>query len=150
MAKDCIALSMVENPWLRRLVLLCDARIMFPTCNQLMNEHFPNLLATTMEHYIYPLINSCEIVTVTFDLWMSRVGYDTFAAVVNFVDKSWVPQHVTMGLFDAPKTSEVALAEIDLCICARRALSHRIHTDSSFRHGESYRPPSNYKTLEIL
>jgi hypothetical protein len=112
MAKGCIALSMVENPWLRRLVLRCDARIVFSTRNQLVNEHIPNLLATTMERYVYPLINSCETVSVTFDLWMSRAIYDTFAAVVNFVDKSWVPQHVTMGLFDASKTSGVALAEI--------------------------------------
>jgi hypothetical protein len=102
-AKGCIALSMVENPWLRRLVLRCDAGVVFPTRSQLVNEHIPNLLATTMERYVYPLINSCETVSVTFDLWMSRAGYDTFAAIVNFVDKSWIPQYVTMGLFDAPQ-----------------------------------------------
>ena len=111
-AKGNIPLSMVENPWLRRLVLRCDAQVVFPTRNQLSKEHIPQLLATTMERYVYPVINNCDTVTVTFDLWMSRAGYDTFAAVVNFVDKSWVPQHVTMGLFDAPKTSEIALAEI--------------------------------------
>jgi hypothetical protein len=103
---------MVENPWLRRLVLRCDARVVFPTRNQIINDHIPHLLATTMERYIYPLINNCEIMTVTFDLWMSRAGYDTFAVVVNFVDKSWVPQHVTMGLFGAPKTSGFALTEV--------------------------------------
>jgi hypothetical protein len=111
-AKGSVALSIVENPWLRRLVLRCDARVVFPTRNQLSKEHIPQLLATTMERYVYPIINNCDTVTVTFDLWMSRAGYDTFAAVVNFVDKSWVPQHVTMGLFDAPTTSGIALAEI--------------------------------------
>lgn len=111
-AKGNVPLSMVENPWLRRLVLRCDARVVFPTRNQLSKEHIPQLLATTMERYVYPVINNCDTVTVTFDLWMSRAGYDTFAAVVNFVDKSWVPQHVTMGLFDAPTTSGIALAEI--------------------------------------
>jgi hypothetical protein len=40
--------------------------------------------------------------------------------------------------------------ELDLCIRARRAVSHRVRTDSTFRHGESYRPPSDYKTSEIL
>ena len=32
-AKGNIPLSMVENPWLRRLVLRCDARVVFPTRN---------------------------------------------------------------------------------------------------------------------
>jgi hypothetical protein len=111
-AKGIVALSIVENPWLRRLVLRCDAQVVFPTRNQLSKEHIPQLLATTMEHYVYPFINNCDTVTVTFDLWMSRVSYNTFAAVVNFVDKSWVPQHMTMGLFDAPTTSGIALAKI--------------------------------------
>jgi hypothetical protein len=140
-AKGCIALSMVENPWLRRLVLCCDARVVFPTRSQLVNEHIPNLLATTMERYVYPLINNCEIVTVTFDLWLSRAGYDTFAAVVNFVDKPWIPQHVTMGLFDAPKTSGVALAEIVKPLLRKCKLENKV---IAYMKDES----SNLRSLE--
>ena len=90
-AKGSVALSMVKNTWLRCLVMRCGARVVFPTRNQLSKKYIPQLVATTIEHYVYPVINSCDIVTVTFDLQMSRTGYDTFAVVENFVDKSWVP-----------------------------------------------------------
>lgn len=86
--------------------------MVFPTRNHFSKEHILHLLATTIEHYVYPLINNCGIVTIAFHLWMSRARYDTLTTLVNFVEKSWMPQHVTMGLFDAPKTSGIALAKI--------------------------------------
>ena len=67
-SKRNVPLSMVENPWLRHLVLRCDARVLFPTHNQLSKEHISQLLATTMERYVYPIINNCDTVTITFDL----------------------------------------------------------------------------------
>jgi hypothetical protein len=35
-----------------------------------------------------------------FDLWMSRVGYDTFVMVVSFINSFWEPTHVTVRVFE--------------------------------------------------
>jgi hypothetical protein len=48
--------------------------------------------------------------SVTFDLWMNRAGFDTFTTVVNFIVKEWMPRHVTIGLFKATATSGTTLA----------------------------------------
>jgi hypothetical protein len=65
-----------------------------------------------MEQYVLPALALADTVTITFDLWQSRAGHDTFTMVVNFVDKEWEPKHVTIGLFECQKTSGAALAEI--------------------------------------
>jgi hypothetical protein len=95
-----------------------------------------------MERYVYPVINNYDTVTVTFDLWMLRAGYDTFAVVVNFVEKSWVPQHVTMGIFNAPTTSRIALAEIVKSLLEQFKLQTKV---IAYVKDEG----SNMKTLEI-
>ena len=59
-----------------------------------------------------PTITSCATASITFDLWMSRAGFDTFALVVNFIHDCWEPRHVTVGLFEAHDTSGVALVEL--------------------------------------
>jgi hypothetical protein len=72
----------------------------------------PNTLQRTMEQYVWPLLQEATTVSVTFDLWMSRAGFDTFTMVVNFIDKEWMPRHVTIGLFEAIATSGTALTAI--------------------------------------
>jgi len=114
-AKGYETLAMVESPWLRRLVMRRDPKVKFPTRNgrkALVYEHIPTLFAKTMEWYVLPVIASCTTASITFDLWMSRVGFDTFALVVNFIDDCWEPRHLTVGLFEVHDTSGVALAEI--------------------------------------
>jgi hypothetical protein len=64
-----------------------------------------------MATYVFIAIVQCAIVTTTFDLWMLKLGYDTFALVINFINPSWVPCHITIGLFEAPNTFGVALAK---------------------------------------
>jgi hypothetical protein len=39
-----------------------------------------------------------------FDIWMSRVGYDTFLMVVNFVNIFWEPIHVIVRVFEVQNT----------------------------------------------
>jgi hypothetical protein len=36
---------------------------------------------------------------------MSRLGYDTFALVINLINLSWISCHTTIGLFEARDTS---------------------------------------------
>ncbi len=39
-----------------------------------------------MEMYVFPFIGKF-VITTTFDSWMSRLGYDTFTLVVNFINQ---------------------------------------------------------------
>jgi hypothetical protein len=50
--------------------------------------------------------------SITFDLGMFRVGFDTFALVVNFIDDFWVLCHITIKLFEAPNNFGITLAKI--------------------------------------
>ncbi len=47
-----------------------------------------------MEICVIPTLASCIIYTCSFDLWMFRVDFDTFAIVVSSINTSWEPCHV--------------------------------------------------------
>jgi hypothetical protein len=63
---------------------------------------------------------------VTFDLWMNRSGFNTFASVVNFVDDAWVPKHVNVDLFKTPNITSVALVKIVKPLLAKFKFTHKI------------------------
>jgi hypothetical protein len=65
------------------------------------------MLAKVMKMHVLLAIAKCAITTSTFDLQMSKIGFDTFAFVINFIDDDWVPYHVIVGLFDTPNTFEI-------------------------------------------
>ncbi len=50
------------------------------------------------------------IVSINFDLWMSRGGIDTFALVINYLYKAWTPRHITIGLFEMHETTSNSMA----------------------------------------
>jgi len=64
-----------------------------------------------MATYLLPTIVQCATMTTTFDLWMSRLGYDTFSLVINFINPGWVPCYIIFGLFETTNTFGVALVE---------------------------------------
>jgi hypothetical protein len=47
---------------------------------------------------------------VSFDLWMSRVGVDTFVFIVHFLNDKWELCHVTIGFFEIVETSKNVMA----------------------------------------
>jgi hypothetical protein len=49
--------------------------------------------------------------TTTFDLWMLRLSHDISTLIINFINPSWVPYHINVGLFEALNISNVAFAE---------------------------------------
>jgi hypothetical protein len=93
-------------------MMCCDPKVVYPNQKQLVCEQIHAMLAETMDHYVLPLISSCQSANITFNLWMSRTSWDTFVLVVNFIDDCWVLRHVTVGLFEAQDTSGGSLAEI--------------------------------------
>jgi hypothetical protein len=42
---------------------------------------------------------------------MLKLGYDTFVLVINFINPSWVPCHITVGLFKTPDVYGAVLIE---------------------------------------
>lgn len=59
---------------------------MFPSKHQLANEIFPSVVNKTMDKYVIPFIASWITCIISFDLWIFRVGHDTFHMVVNFIN----------------------------------------------------------------
>jgi hypothetical protein len=64
-----------------------------------------------MEEYV-SLMMSTHVTINTFDLLMFRIGFDTFATIVNFVNNNWVSTYYIIGLFEVPNSFGVALVKI--------------------------------------
>jgi hypothetical protein len=73
---------------------------------------------------------------------MSRIWYDTFFLVVNFIDDTWWPHHVTIRLFDALNTTRATLVEI-----MKPLLSQYQSTKKIVAYMKNER--SNLNTLEL-
>jgi hypothetical protein len=89
-----------------------NGKVHFPIQKQLVKDHILFILAKTMDRYVLPILAQCDTTTMAFNLWMSWTNFDTFALIMNFLNREWVPCHVINGLFEAPNTSGVALVEI--------------------------------------
>lgn len=78
----------------------CEPHVKFPTRKALVQEQILAMLECIVDMYVRPTIASCATTTIIFDLWVSRCGHDAFCMVVNFIDDSWMPRHVIVGLFE--------------------------------------------------
>ncbi len=56
-------------------------------------------------------IGQCATMTTMFGLWMLKLSYDTFFLVINFINQSWVPCHIIVGLFETFDIFKVVLEE---------------------------------------
>jgi hypothetical protein len=52
----------------------------------LVNEILLKITKKRKEKYISPTFESCNTCIRSFDLWMSRVGEDTFVLIVHFLN----------------------------------------------------------------
>ncbi len=76
-----------------------------------------------MDHHVFLTFVETITMIVTFDLWMSCGGLDTFALVVNYINNKWEPCHITINIFEVHEIFGVAmdlwlkdlLAHFDLC-----------------------------------
>jgi hypothetical protein len=70
---------------------------------------FFNMVEKTRQNY---LISFTSYITCacSFDLWMSCVGFHTFVIVVSFINVSWEPCHVTIGIFEIHNTTNATIA----------------------------------------
>jgi hypothetical protein len=81
-----------------------------------INEILPWMPKKTKEKYTMKSVESCNSCTVSFDLWMSRAGMDTFVLNVHFLNDKWEPCRVKIYLFETTKTfrSVMALQVIEI------------------------------------
>jgi len=64
----------------------------------------------TLQKLVFPFVNVTISMTATFNLWMNKGAFNTFAFVINLLTLDWEPKLVTIGLFEAKRTSKVNLA----------------------------------------
>jgi hypothetical protein len=67
------------------------------------------MLVKVMKMHVLPTIAQCGTSIGTFDLYMSKIGFDMFPLVIIFINDDWVPYHVIIRLFEAPNTFRVPL-----------------------------------------
>jgi hypothetical protein len=51
-----------------------------------------------------PAFQSCNTCIISFDLWISKGGIDTFVLIVHFLNDKWELCHVTFGSFEIVNT----------------------------------------------
>ncbi len=73
-----------------------------------------------------PLPAKCETASIIFDLWMSRIAYDTFCLIINFIDDTWQLHNVIIRLFEAPNIIGATLVEIMKPLLAQYQLIKKI------------------------
>ncbi len=111
-----------------RLVRRQNGKVHFHVWKQLVKDHIPLMFAKTMDCYVLPTSAQCDTTIVTFNLWMLQTSFETFALVVNSLNQEWVPCHVMIGLFEAPNTCGVALAQILRPFLAKFELTNKVIT----------------------
>jgi hypothetical protein len=62
-----------------------NPRVQFPNQQQMVQLAILSLVVKTMDKYVLPALDFCVMTNVSFDLWMSTSGHNTFALVIDFI-----------------------------------------------------------------
>jgi len=100
----------VEAPLCRKLVLKQNPHLNFPLKWVSRKGMLPKVPKRTKENFVSISLASCNICTMSFDLWMVKGGVDTFVLIVHFSNDKWEFCHVIMGFFKIVKTTKGVLA----------------------------------------
>jgi hypothetical protein len=60
-----------------------DPQFLFPSCKTLNEKVLPCIMKLTLE-FVLPYVNAIISIIRTFDLWMSKGAFDTFAFMIYF------------------------------------------------------------------
>jgi hypothetical protein len=55
------------------------------------------------------VFEACDTCMMSFELWMSRGGVDTFVLIVHFLNHNWGLGHVIIGLYETIEILGVAM-----------------------------------------
>jgi len=85
-----------------------------------VGEMLPTMVTKSMDIHVLPKLASASIVSVSFDLWISKGGIDTFALVINYLSKNWELVHVIVGLFEVNEMIGLCMArQLQYLICLK-------------------------------
>ncbi len=68
------------------------------------------MVTKSMDIHVFPKLANITIVSISFDLWMSRGCIDTFILVINYFSKNWQHVHVIVDLFEVNETTSSCMA----------------------------------------
>jgi hypothetical protein len=86
---------------------------------------------------------------MSFDLWMSKGAYNVFALVINFLSSDWQPKHVTIGLFEATKTTRNLTKLLDKYGLKKKIIAYVKDEGSSFNATIALKVIINYEPLGL-
>jgi hypothetical protein len=66
----------------------------------------PTMVKKTMDQHVVLNLASTIVVSTSFDMWMFHDSVDIFNFVINFTSNTYVPMHITVGLFEMNETTE--------------------------------------------
>jgi hypothetical protein len=70
----------------------------------IVEEMLHVMVKKTLDQHVLPNLALVVVVSINFDLWMFCMGVHTFVIVINFLNYTWVPMHIIMGLLEANET----------------------------------------------
>ncbi len=62
-------------------------RTMFPSHSFLVKQVFLTMVTKTMDSHVLPNLEFAIAISISFDLWMSEGGVNTFVLVINYLDE---------------------------------------------------------------
>jgi hypothetical protein len=68
------------------------------------------MVEITKDKYVSSSFESYHSCIISFDLWMSRAGMDTFVMIVHFLSVQLEPCHITVGFFEVANIIGSAMA----------------------------------------
>jgi hypothetical protein len=70
----------------------------------------PTMVIKTMKLHVSLHLVELMIMFTNFDLWMFKDNMDRFPLIINYLNDSCTPMHVTIGLFEVYKTTKLSMA----------------------------------------
>jgi hypothetical protein len=93
-----------------------------------VDEVLPTMVEKTLDLHVFPNHTSITTISRSFDLWMFKGSVNIFALVINFLNGSWTPMHVIVGLFEVNETNGQSMGIQLESLLSKFGLVHRVIT----------------------
>jgi hypothetical protein len=65
-----------------------------------VEEMLHAMVKKTLDQHVLPNLAFVVVLFISFNLWMFYMGVHTFALLINFLNCTWVPMHIIVGLLE--------------------------------------------------
>ncbi len=108
LVKRLLPLSTLKNIWMKWFGLQRGSHLLFPLHKGIIEDVITLYDEMHTWKVCFALCQCYVSITITFDLWMSKVAFDAFALVINFLTLDWESKHVIISLFEAKGITRIA------------------------------------------